>query len=862
MDILSVQSPSHGDSYYRRQLEAVCNNATMSLFIMDEHQQCIYMNPAAEKLTGFSISEVQGRALHDVIHHSRPDGSAYPPEECPINCAFPQNTQKQGEEMFVHKDGSFYPVAFTASPIREGGNLVGTIVEVRGTAQDKQAQAERQELLQREQEAREETQILYQTGQTISAELDLHKLVQAVTDAATKLVGAHFGAFFYNRLDEHGASYTLYTISGVPREAFAQFPMPRATDLFGPTFRGEGAIRIADVRQDSRYGRNSPHHGMPAGHLPVVSYLAIPVISRSGQVLGGLFFGHPEVGVFTERHERLLTGLAAQTAIAVDNANLFEAVRREQNNTQAAFERTNSLLESITDAFFALDSQWRFTYLNQQAGPLLHRSPQGLLGKNIWEEFPQAVGTVFDQQYHHALEHQVSVRFEEFYPPLDRWFEVHAYPLQGGLSVFFHDINERKHYEAERTELLSREQQARAEAEVANRTKDEFLATLSHELRTPLNAILGWSRLITNSRIDEEERARGIETIQRNAQLQLQLIEDILDVSRIITGKYRLEVRATEVADVIESAVESVLPAAQARDIRLQRVLDSGHCLVSGDPARLQQVVWNLLTNAIKFTPKGGRVQIRLERVNSHVEIIVSDTGAGISADVLPHVFERFHQADSTSTRSHGGLGLGLAIVRHIVELHGGTAAATSLGLGQGTTFTIALPLMATRSDELASTGKDERVHPTAREDGGPSLVFDCPEELKGLQILVVDDDEDARRLIKTVLEQCGAVVVTAAGAKEGLEKLQRVRPNVLISDLGMPEEDGYSLIQQVRALSPENGGQTPAAALTAYARVEDRMRVLRSGFQIHLPKPIEPAELVAVVANLADRHSQPTKQG
>jgi PAS domain S-box-containing protein len=552
----------------------------------------------------------------------------------------------------------------------------------------------------------------------------------------------------------------------------------------------------------------------------------------------------------------------------LEGRDLFAGFIRDitqRKQAEQGLARLGAIIDSSHDAIISKSLEGIITSWNRGAEILFGYSATEAIGQPILMLFPpdrqnEEPQILAQLSRGEGVDHFETVRIRKDGQQID--VSITLSPIKNsageitGVSKIARDITGRKHAEAEREALLIREQQARQELEVANRTKDEFLATLSHELRTPLNAILGWSRLITNSHIDEEERARGIETIQRNAQLQLQLIEDILDVSRIITGKYRLEVRATEVADVIESAVESVLPAAQARDIRLQRVLDSGPCLVSGDPARLQQVVWNLLTNAIKFTPKGGRVQIRLERVNSHVEIIVSDTGAGISADVLPHVFERFHQADSTSTRSHGGLGLGLAIVRHIVELHGGTASAASPGLGQGTTFTVNLPLMATRSDAVASTGKDERVHPTARETGGASPGFDCPEELKGLLVLVVDDDDDARRLIKTVLEQCEASVVTASNAQEGLETLQRVHPHVLISDLGMPEEDGYSLIQQVRALPRENGGQTPAAALTAYARVEDRMRVLRSGFQIHLPKPIEPAELVAVVANLAGRHS------
>jgi CheY-like chemotaxis protein/nitrogen-specific signal transduction histidine kinase len=403
---------------------------------------------------------------------------------------------------------------------------------------------------------------------------------------------------------------------------------------------------------------------------------------------------------------------------------------------------------------------------------------------------------------------------------------------------------------------ITEQVRARFAAEEANRAKDEFLATLSHELRTPLNAILGWSRMLSDHRLNEEDRVQALEAVQRNAQLQAQLVEDILDVSRIITGKLRLQVRPVELEAVVEAAVEAVLPTAQAKSIRVQRVLESGTSTVSGDFNRLQQVVWNLLSNAIKFTPKGGRVQVRLERVNSQVEIIVSDTGEGISPEVLPYIFDRFRQADSSSTRQYGGLGLGLAIVRHLVEMHGGTADAESAGQGRGAIFTVRLPLIATRSMEV-SPQAEERVHPAAENFiAARGLAFDCPPALQGLHVLVVDDDEDARHLIKTVLEQCEAQVTVVASAAAALRALQDSRPDVLVSDLGMPEEDGYSLISKVRSLPPEQGGSIPAAALTAYARVEDRMRVLRSGFQIHLPKPVEPAELVAVVANLASRFS------
>lgn len=388
------------------------------------------------------------------------------------------------------------------------------------------------------------------------------------------------------------------------------------------------------------------------------------------------------------------------------------------------------------------------------------------------------------------------------------------------------------------------------QAEDANRMKDEFLATLSHELRTPLTSILGWARMLTAKQLDEANTARALETIERNAKAQSQLIEDILDVSRVITGKLRLEVQPVDLTEVIESSIDAVLPAAEAKGIRIQRVLDSGASMVAGDPRRLQQVIWNLLSNAIKFTPRDGRVQVKLERISSHVEIVVADNGQGISPDVLPFVFERFRQADSTTTRAHGGLGLGLAIVRHLVEMHGGTVEVESLGEGHGSTFTVKLPLVAMRSLDVRRASDAERVHPTAS-NGSP---FNCPPELDGLRLLVVDDEEDTRTLLKTVLEKCGASVITVTSAHEALAALKELRPDVLISDLGMPEVDGYDLIKKVRALAEEEGGQTPSAALTAYARLEDRMKVLRSGFQIHIPKPVEPAELVAVVANLAGR--------
>lgn len=420
--------------------------------------------------------------------------------------------------------------------------------------------------------------------------------------------------------------------------------------------------------------------------------------------------------------------------------------------------------------------------------------------------------------------------------------------LNQKIDELAHEIRQRQQAEEERAQLLIQEQQARAEAEKLNRLKDEFLSTVSHELRTPLNAILGWSHILRTSKVDEARIQRALETIERNARSQAQLIDDLLDISRIITGKIRLNVQSVDLLPIIEAAIETVQPAADAKTIRLQSVLDPAAGPVLGDAERLQQIIWNLLSNAIKFTPKTGRVQVALQRINSHVEIIVADTGQGISAEFLPYVFERFRQADNSITRSVGGLGLGLAIVRQLVELHGGTVHAVSPGEGQGATFTVKLPLIA-----LGPTADEpERIHPAV----GGSVTFDDSLRLDGLRILIVDDEADMRDLLAYTLEVCGAKVTVAGSAQEAMTALATaaIPLDLLISDIGMPDQDGYALLHQVRTLKPEQGGQIPAIALTAYARTQDRRAALLAGFQSHVAKPVEPAELIAVIANLTGR--------
>ena len=569
-------------------------------------------------------------------------------------------------------------------------------------------------------------ELLNSTGSALASQRDLRSLLQTVTDAATNISGARFGAFFYHGRDGDGDLFTLHTLSGATPGEF-DFRHPRATALFGPSLRGEGVIRVDDITLDPRYGAPAAHEEPAPGMPKVRSFLAVPVVARGGEVLGSLFFGHPEPGIFGERAERIVGGIAAQAAVAIDNTRLYEAA-------QAAAEERKVLLES--------------------------------------------------------------------------------------------------------------ERSARAEAERTSQMKDEFLATLSHELRTPLSAILGWAQVLRRGSRDQADLQKGLQTIERNARAQAQLIEDLLDMSRITSGKVLLDMQMLSPAVFIDAAIETVRPAADAKNIRLEKHYLPGADLIAGDPARLQQVIWNLLSNAIKFTPREGMVGITVATREGHVEITVRDTGVGIQPEFMAHVFERFRQGDASTTRRHGGLGLGLSIVKHLIEQHGGTVRVDSEGEHLGASFTLSLPaasaqLLATRSDRAP-------YNPPS------PLASDIQlRDLHGVRVLVVDDEPDARELIKRVLSDCHAQVTTAASARAALAALRDSPQDILVSDLGMPEVDGFELLARVRALGTDAGGDLPAVALTAFARSEDRLRALEAGFHTHISKPVEPSELIAAVAQI-----------
>ena len=719
-DITSRKLAAERLRHNEERLRGMFNQAAVGIAVADLDGRFRDMNAKFTEIVGHSAEELQQATFADITH----------PDDLPATLTAVRELLAGSrpscalEKRYVRKDGSEIWSLTTVTLLRDAAG------------EPQQFLAVIEDITQRkgmEVALREETrtlELLNESGRMVASTLDLQALLQKVTDAATQLSGAAFGAFFYNTTDANGDSLLLYTLSGAPREAFDGLGNPRATALFGPTFRGAAPIRSDDISRDRRYGTMPPHYGTPAGHLPVRSYLAVPVRSRSGEPIGGLFFGHPEPGVFTERTERLIVGVAAQAGIAIDNARLYEAAQNAA---------------------------------------------------------------------------------------------------------------------AERQVLLENERIARSEAERMSNVKDEFLATLSHELRTPLNAILGWSHLLRSGGKDRADLLKGLETIERNARIQTQLIEDLLDMSRITSGKLRLDVQSISPVPFIDAAMETVKPAADAKGIRLEKFLDPLAGPIAGDPARLQQVVWNLLSNAIKFTRKDGRVEVVLRRVDSHIEISVADTGIGIDARFMPHLFERFRQGDASTTRSFGGLGLGLSIVKSLVELHGGTVAAASPGEGLGTTVTVRLPVNAVHRPAHAA---EDELDPSA----GPGEARVVAGELSGIRVLVVDDQADARILISRLLQDSGAEVQTAASADEALRLLADHRPDVLVSDIGMPEANGFELLKRVRALEQQEGGRVPAIALTAFARFEDRTRALRAGFLVHVSKPVDPSELIAIVASVAGR--------
>lgn len=555
----------------------------------------------------------------------------------------------------------------------------------------------------------------------------------------------------------------------------------------------------------------------PAGELRWHQTDKLPYFDREGNIIGVVIFS-------LEVTERM---------------RAEEALRESE-------DRYRDLVENSHELICTHDLDGRVLSANPWASRILGIELKSLVGMNVRDglppehraDFEEYIRTIVRDGSAKGVMRVRTASGEERIWEYHNTLRTHGVetPIVRGMA---HDITDRR-------QSLAREREARKEAEAANRLKDEFLATLSHELRTPLTAILGWSRMLNAGRLTEADQRRGLESIERNAHAQSQLIEDILDVSRTITGQLRLNVRPVALNSVVEAAVDSVLPAAEAKGIRLFVESDRDVLMVTGDPVRLQQVVWNLVANAIKFTPRGGEVRVALANAGDGICLTVSDTGYGISPAFLPYVFDRFRQADGTATRQHGGLGLGLAIVRHLVELHGGTVRAESGGQGQGAAFVIDLP-----AARPSSEGNTERANPPAEikknEDGGQA-------RLDGLRVLIVENDDDTREYLNVALESLGASVRAASSAVEALTAFEDARPDILISDIGMPEVDGYDLIRRVRALPAEKGGAVPAIALTGYAEEADRERAMSAGYQRHAAKPVEPSALAVMMTHLVNR--------
>ncbi|MBW4518294.1 MAG: PAS domain S-box protein [Scytolyngbya sp. HA4215-MV1] len=796
-------------------LNAIFSASVDHLYVFDQAGRYRHVSAGSAAMLGLQPDDLIGKTWRDL--------------GLPADLMEPVDTQREtvmstgrslrSETVFVTDSGVRY-YEYILTPLSTDPSTKSVVAISRDMTERRQAEAQRDQLLLREQAARAEVEVQRNRLYSLLLEAPAFICINRGSDHVFEFANPLYCQLVGNRK----------LMGRTAREAFSDLEGQGFFELLDQVYAtGQPFVGNEIAAQLDRQGNGTIEEGF-------FNFIYQPIFDIHGAVEGVITFGFEVTNQVVARRqaEALAADLSAQQiALKKSEARFSRLV--EANIIGVLLAGPNGTIMEANDAFLQIVGYTREDLHN---------------GVMNWSDMTPPEYISQDEQVLQELAIAGSCApFEKEYIRKDG----SRVPILLGAAqlesdeiawvCFVLDLTKSKEIES----LL---RQQATELSRANRLKDEFLATVSHELRTPLNAILGWATMLRSKQLNEATMNRAIETIERNARAQNQLINDLLDVSRIITGKLRLNVRPVVLVAVIEAAIDSIRPAAQAKNIRIQSLLDPAAGPVSGDPDRLQQVFWNLLSNAVKFTPKGGRVQIRLERINSHVEITVSDTGQGISPEFLPHVFERLQQADSTTTRKYGGLGLGLSIVRHLIELHGGSIQAASAGIGQGATFMINLPTTIFRPEPTDI----ERVHPIVS-DTIP--LMDAP-RLEGLKVLIVDDETDARELLGTLLRESGAMVTAVASAREAFSTLTQSsfdqRPDLLVSDIGMPEEDGYMLIRQIRALAPEQGGRIPAIALTAYARTEDRIKALAAGFQSHVPKPVEPAEFIAVVANLLNR--------
>nr|WP_277877176.1 MULTISPECIES: ATP-binding protein [unclassified Leptolyngbya] len=688
-------------------------------------------------------------------------------------------------------------------------------------------------------------------SQTISSEIVLADLLKTLMQIAIEQAGAEVGYILLSRHDrlvievEAKANQTQEQLKIQQLIADAETSLSVPQSILNYVQRTQEVVILdnavaSDLFSEDRYIiQNQPK-----------SILCLPIVHKTKLIAILYLENNLATGAFTQTQLSALEILSAQIAISLENAQLYKDIAESQEQLNLALQSGQIGVWSwdiVNDQVEWDDQMYQAFGVSPQTFDHTLESVINCIHPDDRDNFTQALSQTLGEGVEHNLEYRVVFPDGTIHDIAARgrpFFNKMGEPIL--LRGIVLDITDRKRLEEQRLQLL-REQTARAEAESANRIKDEFLAVLSHELRSPLNPILGWAKLLRTQKLSESKTAQALETIERNAKLQSELIEDLLDVSRILQGKLSLNTVPVNLSTMIQAAIETVQLAAEAKSIAIEVTLEPQISQVLGDSNRLQQVVWNLLSNAVKFTPAGGKVEVRLESnegdhtedsssFTRYAQITVTDTGRGIHPDFLPHVFECFRQADSATTRKFSGLGLGLAIVRHLVELHGGIVQADSPGEGLGATFTVRLPLMAT---PLIPKGETQ-----------PSIAAN----LNGLQILVVDDDTDTREFVAFVLEQAGASILTAASASEAFTTLMQSQPHLLLSDIGMPDIDGYMLIRQIRALPPEQGSTIPAIALTAFAGEMNQQQALAAGFQKHLSKPIEPDRLISTIASLVVR--------
>jgi PAS domain S-box-containing protein len=804
-----------------QRLNAVLDNASVSVFLMDERQHCIYMNAAAEELTGYRFEEVLGRPLHDVIHHKRPDGTHYPLQDCPIDRAFPERNRMRGEEVFVHKDGRLYPVAFTASPIRdESGEPVGTIIEVRDVAVEKAQQAALRE-------ANDTLKTLNRIGEALAAELDLERIVQMVTDAGVELTGAQFGAFFYNVLNEAGERFLLYTLSGADRSDFEHFGMPRATAVFQPTFKGEGVIRSDDILADPRYGRNAPHNGMPRGHLPVRSYLAVPVVSRSGEAIGGLFFGHPEPGRFSERHEQLMVGIAAQAAVAIDNARLYRNAQREveeRRRAEDALRESEARFRAITDSIDQLIWSTRpdgyHDYYNHRWYEYTG-VPEGATDGEMWNDMfhpedrerAQAIwrhSLQTGEPYH--IEYRLRHRSGQY-----RWVLGRAQPMsdENGRIVRWYgtctDIHDLKRAETALRDLNDTLEQRvrdavaeREQAEEALRQAQKMEAVgqltggIAHDFNNLLTVVTGnidmASRALDAAGVSDPRTRRSLDNALKGAERAASLTQRLLAFSR----RQPLAPKALDV-DKLVVGMSDLINRALGEMVRLEIVTSPGLWRVEADPNQLEAAILNLALNARDAMPEGGELVVETanarldeEYCAAHAEvapgqyvvIAVTDTGHGMSKETVARVFEPFF-----TTKGVGkGTGLGLSMVYGFVKQSGGHVKIYSEE-GQGTTVKIYLPRL------MSDAG--------AEDEAQSAQGLEVSQRAEA--ILVVEDDDDVRAYTVECLRELGYRVIEAHDGPSALRLMERQGQPVdlLFTDVVMPGMSGRELADLARERHP-----------------------------------------------------------